>query len=266
VAAFAQDFVYDIWAYALDFSFGFAPSFLLKSLADISVPTVWFFFGIYSHLSLFMVIASGIAMTRGRADGVYFNPLVAFATSAIAGNIMYNLWPLVGPGVLFGSIYHGERFVPWTWPPPPTDFRLLPVEVEIGRNTMPSMHTTFCLLAALTMVRNRDWRIRWFAWIFLGATIISAAYVSHYLIDFVVALPLVLVNLGLASWRQLTTTSARCEAMLVGLATLILCYLGFIYWVDTLLKHPVVVAVSQVLIVLTFIIVERRLARSGTHS
>lgn len=263
IAHLAQPLVYDTWAYAMDCCYGFSPSFLLSSIVTLTPTTSWAFYSVYSHLSLFMVIAAGLCLTRGKADGVYFNALVAFSTAAIAGSLMYNLWPLTGPGNLFGSRYHGDGFIPWNSPPISVDFRPLEAPIEFSRRAMPSMHATFCLLAALTMVRNRHFGFRAFAWTFFIMTLISAAYVGHYFIDFVVALPLTLVNLGLTGRRRLTTSAARIEAMLLGLATLAICYYGFLFAADYLATHPATIIAFELAIVLGFLIAERRLAHSG---
>jgi hypothetical protein len=211
-----------------------------------------------------MVLATTQCLTRGREDGVYFDALAAFSVAAIMGSLMYNLWPMTGPGNLFGDVYQGSRFIPWHSPPPPTNLRLLEAPLDYSRRAMPSMHCTFGLLAALTMMRDRRAWLRRLAWVFMLMTLFSAAYVGHYLIDFLVALPLTLLNVAMTGRRALTTSRARCEMMLLSLGMLGVCYYGFLAQAEALVLHPGVVIAAELTLLGLFVWGEARLAGSGS--
>lgn len=258
VAHLSQDLLYDAYAYALDSCTGISPAIICNSIARSSEVSRWFFYGLYSHLSLIMAVAAGLGVVSSREEGNYFDVLTALTVAAIMGTCLYNLYPIAGPAEFFGSRYQGENFVPWRTLPSTV---LTPIAAPPGvpRNTMPSMHATWGFLAALTMIRKRrlGWRV--FGYSFALLNLVSAAFVGHYIIDFVVAFPLTLLVVALTSRPRLTTTKSRVLAQVLALAMLTASYGTLYYGVEFFLAHPVLFTLAELGVIGLCLGLERRL-------
>lgn len=258
MAHLAQREVYDTYAYLLDSAIGFSPSFICCSIVRWSETGSWIFYGIYSHLSLFMILAVALCLTRTKEEGIYYDVLWALSLVAIGGTLLYNIYPITGPGNLFGSRYHGPEFVPW-FTPEPGKLRMLEAPSELSRRGMPSLHATWGLLAVIPMLRQRALAWRVFGALFMIGTFISAAYIGHYFIDFLVAFPLALLTIGITAKSKLTSSRARIEAMLVGLVLLVLCYAVLFYGILFFSTHPVLFTLCEFAVLAIVVFFERRL-------
>lgn len=172
----------DLYLYAFDGRLGLQPSFvvgrwfhswgLLRNIAYLG----------YETLPLSMAYAFLTERTgkrRYKADLT-----TAFIGAAVAGFLLYNVFPATDPIHIFGGQF--------PFSPP-----LAPIPAPIAnagaaRNAMPSIHM---VMALLIFWHSRPWN--WIPRIFAGALLIVTALATlgfgeHYLIDLVVAVPLAL--------------------------------------------------------------------------
>ena len=143
------------------------------------------------------------------------NLFVQFAVGAVIGYLLYYILPAVGPGIYF----HGK--FPFHMPSP-AQVPAIPVVFNDGgatpRNAMPSMHAAWAILSFLALRYSPLWQNA------LGLLYVIVTFVTtiglgyHYILDWVVALPLVLLIRGLTDAQPLV--GPRIMAVVVGVLLL----------------------------------------------
>lgn len=177
---------YDQYLYAFDNSLGGQPSFLFGGFL-FGRPTLW---GI-THV-VYMAITLPIAMLyasqrcRGYANGYKVFPLLIAA--ATGGYLLYYALPAMGPAFAFSGAF------PLSLPPVHLDGRdVVDLSHTAARNAIPSLH----LGAALIVYWNsRAWprlaRVGLLLFV-LATAFATLAIGEHYLVDLVVAFPVMLI-------------------------------------------------------------------------
>jgi hypothetical protein len=195
----------DMLAFAFDRSLGFDPSAAAARIVLGSAVGRELALTVYAALPL--VVAVALALQLRRRDRTP-DSLMVFMAIALAGFPIYFLYPVAGPVYAFGALF-------------PDHLPSLPASVEVlpgaPRNGMPSLHFAWAL-ALWFQTRNAGFRARLGYGAFLLLTVLAILGLGeHYLIDLVVALPLVLVGLAAGSRAS---NSLRFPALAAGLAML----------------------------------------------
>jgi hypothetical protein len=176
-------YTYDYTLYAFDQSLG-APAFVLGRFMSGHPALFLTCSVVYNALPLWAAIA-WMLVTAYPPRRVWHAQACFIALGAI-GFLLYQLCPAAGPAYRFAGLF------PWTEPPPAT----LPMGAAIldpcARNAMPSLHIAWALLFVFVSL---EWK-----WPFrvasIGITLATLAAIlgsgEHYLVDAVVALPLLL--------------------------------------------------------------------------
>ncbi|MGA3020058.1 MAG: phosphatase PAP2 family protein [Bryobacteraceae bacterium] len=178
--------VYDEFFYAFDGSLGFQPSFVLGRLI-YGRPLAW---GLVR--TLYFAIALPVAMLyasqrrRSYVLGYKIFPLLIAASTG--GYLLYYVLPGTGP------IYEFRGLFPFHIPPvAPHLGKLEPMMERAVRNGMPSLHFGTALLLWWNC---RIWPMaarRVMLLFLLGTAFATLALGQHYLIDLVVAFPVMLI-------------------------------------------------------------------------
>jgi membrane-associated phospholipid phosphatase len=170
---------FDLYLYKFDAQLGVQAGFwcgrlflrspLLKELESV----------VYNALGIFpaVVFSAGLKINRR----LPFNPLTTFVWAGIASFCLYQICPGTAPSAVFHGAYPGN-------PPAAGLLPLARIEVPGSwRNAMPSMHTTWALLAWTCSLRLQRW-IRIFSTAFVALTCLAALGLGqHYLVDLIVA-------------------------------------------------------------------------------
>lgn len=208
----------DLLAFAFDRSLGLDPGataarFVLGSAIGRELALT-----IYAALPLMVAVAFAMQLRRHdrRPDS-----LLAFMAIALIGFPIYFLYPVAGPVFAFGTLF-------------PDHLPALPAAVDVlpgaPRNGMPSLHFAWAL-ALYFQARDAGFRARLGYGAFLWLTTLAILGLGeHYLIDLVVALPLVL--LALACCAPLNNVHRR-RASAAGLAMLT-AWLTWLTWGATM--------------------------------
>jgi hypothetical protein len=201
---------YDAFLLAFDATVGFQPSFLLGNLL-LKSPLAWQWTTVvYYALPLSVMLLYGSYRVQKKQPVAILQLFLSFL---VAGMLLYNLYPAVGPGHAFGGIYPGH-------PPAISQIPLVPIpESSSPRNCMPSLHFGAALLV---FWNSRIWS-RW-ARLASGAFLVLMAVATlglgeHYLADLIVAFPFCLFFQ--AAWttgqplrtKQRTLAAFFCFAM-----------------------------------------------------
>ena len=187
----------------LDAGFG-QPSFAVGRVAD-SHPALLTLLSLV-YLFLPVVMAAMLVLEKRRSVGRERGLLRPILLAAVVGYALYQLYPVVGPGPLFGARFpNGASSL--AGPPQ----RLVDVTaIADPRNCVPSLHAAWALLVywhARTL--GTPARVGGAFW--LASTIFATlAMGQHYFIDLVVAVPFAALIDGLAGGGALGgKTSAR---------------------------------------------------------
>lgn len=179
---------------------------------------------VYNFLAI--VIILGAASEMVYADAQRYPRLIwHFSASAGIGFGLYFLMPAVDPISFFGASFPDH--LPNALALPAHVIRVPGAAVNVPRNTVPSLHATWAMLTFLALRRSPVWhRV-------LGATFVLSTLLAtigsglHYLVDWVVALPLVALvrALGLQAGPQANGLRIRAilwNATLLGAWVLVL--------------------------------------------
>jgi hypothetical protein len=176
---------YDQYLYAFDATLGFQPSFLLAR-AISPYPLLKLALGaIYFGVALAI---AGLWATQRRKRynlGLELFPLLVLASTVGYG--IYFALPATGP------VYEFKELFPWGNPiAAPAVGAVLPTMERAVRNAMPSLHFGSALLLWWHS-RIWPWWGRVLAALFLVGTVIATlGFGQHYLVDLIVACPLML--------------------------------------------------------------------------
>jgi hypothetical protein len=207
----------DLYLYQFESRLGFQPSFvagtwfhswgLLRTLAYIGYETL--------PLSMAYAIVTERRLNRRPKADLF----TAFVGAAVAGLVIYNVFPATGPRHIFG-----DRF-PFSPPAAPIPAPIF--NASAPRNAMPSIHLA---MALLIFWHSRPWS--WPPRIFAGALLIvtvlaTLGFGEHYLIDLVVAVPLALSIEAIATRDSPANHQSRMISIAAGsvLVAAWLCYL-----------------------------------------
>ena len=194
--------VYDGRLLAADYALtGTQPAFVISEIlrSNAFVDTILSI--VYNYLSVWMLLTQALyyfyVHKSQETKRVRFIPMLTYAVVACLGILCYHYFPAVGTKVFCGSAIfpHG--------PYPEATAALVPVEAPpyFSRNCMPSLHLTWILCAFLPVC---NWKRSYF---YLGLTLVIAtllsafSFGSHWMTDFVVALPFTVLCLGLSAIR-----------------------------------------------------------------
>lgn len=250
---------YDPYLYAFDKSLGGQPSFLLGRLI-VGRPTLW---GM-THV-VYMAITLPIAMLyasqrcRGYANGYKIFPLLIAA--ATGGYLLYYALPATGPAFAFAGAF------PFSILPVHLDGRdVVDLSRQAARNAMPSLH----LGAALLVYWNSG------AWpkaarAGLGLFVLATAFATlalgeHYLVDLVVAFPVMLMFHAAAMTAVPLRESERRTPIIAGLTATLAWFLLLRFGSRLYLSWPTTVPwVLAAVTVAGTCFLESRLARRVRH-
>jgi len=182
--------------------------------------------------------------------------LLSITILGLIGFILYATMPAIGPAAFWGGL----------WPdhvPAATGLAAGPVLTDVPglRNAMPSLHAASALLVMLALCSGPWWQRM------LGVFLVASTFVStlglgeHYVVDWLPALPLVLLCRGLsAAWLPFFV-AARRNAVLVGLG-LLLCWIAAVREGAIMCEFPWLLRGLALLSVLLPIRLEWLLARA----
>lgn len=185
-----QPKVYDLLLYAFDDALQtklsaltgnlIAHSYILKVAGNV----------VYRNMPL--AVCFLLALEREAPGRFAARILPLFAITGIAGAVLYNLFPAVGPIHVFGKEFPANL-------PPVAGLSMQPLlHVDAARNAMPSIHFAYALLIWWsTAGLHRAWR--WLAAVFVALTFVATlGFGEHYLVGLIVAVPFALTMQALA--------------------------------------------------------------------
>jgi hypothetical protein len=201
----------DQFLYAFDGSLGFQPSFVLGRFARAHPAVRSVLATVYEAVALPVAILWAIQRRRRYTGGYKILPLLIAASTG--GYLLYYVFPATGP------VYEFRGTFPLGNPPVSLEVGpVLPLIERAVRNGMPSLHFGTALLI-LWNARILSRPARAALWLFLAGTAIATlALGQHYLIDLVVAVPVMLAFHAGAMNSLPLTSGARRTAIAAGMA------------------------------------------------
>ena len=184
----------DLYLLSADGSLGFQPSFAAGNFLRRAPLIAALERFVYHFLPAMMLLL--FAAQRNRQRG--WNLLTAIVLAGAVGGLLYNVYPAVGPSVLFGNDYpvaspsleQSRGLVLQAVSPPGT-----------VRNCMPSLHFGWALLLWWSSRHlTRVWRGSLLVFVLLTA-FATVGLGEHYLFDLVVAFPFALMIHAACSWK-----------------------------------------------------------------
>jgi len=162
--------------------------------------------------------------------GVRLVPL--WATVIVAGYLVYNLFPAIGPVYAFSKSY------PWAPVVLASPSQPMLSASDAPRNCMPSIHLALALLVWWNS-RGRHWWARGFAGGYLLATVIATLGLGeHYVADLIVAVPFSLTFQAMWTATVPFAKRERYGTVLTGGTLLIMWLMVLRYGMDVLLRLP----------------------------
>jgi len=243
VAGLAMNFVnghaqpsYDYFLHAFDITLG-TPGHLVagwfKALPWLAASASV----VYSSLLIFPPLYHAWASYRGKRDGMHL--MNAFVIAGLCGFILYQVCPAIGPLYCFKDRFPDRM-------PPLEGLNLQAFSSAQVHNAMPSMHMTWALL-----VWWSAWRLGSLATAiatgFLALTMLAMlGFGEHYLIDLVVAVPMVMLVEGISTAkRKLTITGA-----VVAVGWMVFLRLGLAVHVPLVVNWALVVATFAIAVIM----------------
>ncbi|HET9148648.1 MAG TPA: phosphatase PAP2 family protein [Acetobacteraceae bacterium] len=174
---------------------------------------------LYNALVIFIIFSATSEFFYKKSSsgsGLTFRFLIV----ALSGYSLYYLMPALAPEVFFGQLFpnalpnmqavadHGIMAP-------------LPIAASATRNTMPSLHATWAILGFLSLRHSPAWHKAAGALYVLAILIVTLGCGFHYTVDWIVALPLVLLSRGIGAMSLPLQLRSRRNAVLVG--ALLLC-------------------------------------------
>lgn len=173
--------VYDQFAYMADRCFGEVWCFYVKYYGLIHPNFAEFFNFVYFCLALGILYVQAVATLRPRQFTV--DPTTFFTIVGLVGGVFYLLFPEVGPELAFPDRYPARP--PWIAHP---QVFVCP-DFTAPRSTMPSLHMAWAL-CLFWLARDCSWPVFTVFLLNLLATPVAALLASHYIVDFVAAVPM----------------------------------------------------------------------------
>jgi hypothetical protein len=212
-----QPRVYDLLLYAFDEALSCKPSVVFGNLmANFYALKVA---GILVYQSMPLAICFLVALERESPQRFPARILPLFIAVGVAGAVLYNLLPAVGPIYVFGKDFPANL-------PSVSNLAMQPLlGVNAPRNAMPSVHFACALLIWWNTAGLRHlWR--WLAVGFVGMTFLATlGFGEHYLVDLVVAFPFA-VAVQAATLRARSWASQERRMAFGGGVILTVCWLA----------------------------------------
>lgn len=213
----ATPHIYDQAICAIEYKTHMALPALVGAFYFISVRFFSLFNFIYGYILLFVFIISSSEVIYSPTS-LKNNILVQFAIGGGLSTPLYLAVPAVGP--VFFTNFIGSFHLPDTTAL--NNFPMLFTEQNAYRNSMPSLHATWVILCLLAL-RKSPFLHRVLGILYVAVTFIfTLGYGFHYLLDWIVAFPLILFIRSLTSDHKIL--SVRLTSLIVS-ATYILCWI-----------------------------------------
>lgn len=206
----------DLYAYAFDGSLGFQPSFLIGRLFrdSVLISTIGHF--TYFSIPIPMTLVYAAHLRRRHTPQLFM--LEIFMASGLLGYFLYSAFPATGPAYVAGPSFPGSplslsalRHL---------NLRPIPMDWQLARNAMPSLHMAWALLIWFNCKKFSPWA-RALALGFVFLTIFDTLGTGeHYVIDLVVAFPFAVAMQALCThWIPLRSPS-RWVPLVGGMGTM----------------------------------------------
>jgi hypothetical protein len=182
---------YDLFLYAFDSGLGMHPSFAagkwLRNHSTIAYISAYVYNCLPIYLAVFL--AYQIRFAKGSVPDVR----LLFAVLGVLGFFLYLICPATGPVHCFNTFPDS--------PPSLNDSQVELITVtNLPRNAMPSLHFGWALLMSLYAWMRRNWVLALSSTAFVAFTALATlGFGEHYLIDLIVAVPLVVAVLAACS-------------------------------------------------------------------
>jgi hypothetical protein len=170
--------------------------------------------GIYNFLNIGIAYAAASEFFYTR-DSRSAALILRFLVVAAIGYPLYYLMPAIAPQPFFGSLFPDHLPI---IPLAAAHAVLVPATAPAfdPRNTVPSLHATWCILAFLALRHSPLWH-RLLGLIFvLVIFVVTLGLGQHYTIDWLAAFPLVLLVRGLCALTVPLDSAPRRDAILTG--------------------------------------------------
>jgi hypothetical protein len=156
---------------------------------------------IVAYRNIPLAVCFLLALEREAPGRLAARILPLFAVAGIAGSVLYNVCPAVGPIHVFGKAFPASL-------PSVASLSMQPLlHIDAARNAMPSIHFAYTLLIWWsTAGLHRAWR--WLAALLVALTFLATiGFGEHYLVDLIVAVPFAVTMQALAlrarSWAPI---------------------------------------------------------------
>lgn len=180
---------FDLYLYVFDGSFGFQPSFLMgRAMAASSLLRIACLLT-YISLPFVMALVYALRLPKG-TERPSWDIITLFLLAGLGGWALYNVVPGTGPVYVFADSF------PWRSLPykslPRLFLELVPVNSDIPRNAIPSLHMAWAMLLYWnTKGLSRSLRIFLAAYAVLTA-VSTLGTGEHYFVDLVAGVPFAL--------------------------------------------------------------------------
>lgn len=236
-------YIYDQAICSIEFRTFLSMPYLIAVCNFISREFFGLFNFIYDYIILFIFVISSSEVVYAKTS-LKNNILIRFAVGGLLSIPLYIAVPAIGP------VFYTHFNYPFQVPDVSTvkSFAVFFKNQQINRNSMPSLHATWVILCFLALRTSPLWhRI-------LGALYVTVTFVFtlgfgfHYLLDWVVALPLVLF---------IRSITSDCEMHGIRVVSIIVSAIYIFSWIYILRNTQVFIkldAFLDILIVSTIVV------------
>jgi hypothetical protein len=206
---------FDLYLYVVDGSFGFQPSFLMgRAMASSSLLRVACLLT-YISLPFVMALVYALRLPKG-TEKPSWDIITLFLLAGLGGWALYNIVPGTGPVYVFAGNF------PWRALPykvlPRLYLELVPVDSDIPRNAIPSLHMAWAMLLYWN-TKGLARGLRMFVAIYALMTVASTLGTGeHYFVDLVAGVPFALAVQAVVSPDRKAEVSRRAWTAAMGLA------------------------------------------------
>ena len=217
IAGFFRQHTYDLYAYAMDGSFGAQPSFVAGQMIH---GKVWPTYAVVITYELVVIaIAAFYAAFMSRRERPLWELIELLFGASLLGYVFYSVFPATGPGYVFGM-----------FPSDPVSFEQLkhftpqsiPISMHFPRNAVPSLHLGWALLIWWNSRSLPKWSQVMAGLFVLGTAFSALAIGEHYLFDFLVAMPFALMVQSLMIRTVKITDRSRWVPAVFGLVVFLI--------------------------------------------
>ncbi len=245
--------VYDPVLYRIEFATGIHPRYFVEMLNACASRFEGFCIFVYANLPLMVIMAASSQMVHSKWS-IRDNLFIQFTVSALLGYGLYYILPAVGPWIYFKGLFPGQMPNPLFVPAHPI---LFPDGGASPRNAMPSMHAAWAIMCFLALRRSPLWHRALGVFYVLVTFVTTIGFGFHYILDWVVALPLVCFIRGVTDVQPLV--GFRITTIAIS-ALLIAAWCVIIRTAPASLAYPALIQVVTVSSMMFPFFVELRLA------